>query len=653
MPNISRRDIRPGTDLHAKILNECRRYMKFSERHFQNKRTQWREAEDEMVAYLPETEADAVRRGNRDRGKPSFTTIKVPYTYGVTMSAFAYMASVFLSRTPIFQFDGRHGESQQQCMAMEALVDYQYRGGRMGMNMFSWLYDTAKNGTGVIGNYWMEDIQEVTEIHEVLDPMTGEPTGEEEMVTVPIEGYIGNAAFNVHPRDFLPDPRVPMRDFQKGQYCGTRQRLSWLQVKQRERSGFYMNLDAIDSKIPVRFTDDRGDDSSLERPIEDPIDLDIQFAKEGSDPTHPNIVPIYEIFVQLVPKDWSLGESTYPTKWVFTITADWKTVIGAQPFGAYHCRYPFSVNEIEPDAYTLSNRGLPEINKGVQNSMDWLFNAHMYNVRAALNNLLVVDPAKVNMKDLTDPLPGGLIRLRPGARLTPGEAVQQLNVADVTRTHVSDMNTLVGIGERAHGVSDAMTGTQTKSGRRTATEIRSSNSAGAGRQKVITEYMSVLGFEDFATQIVSNTQQYFDGEMKLRVVGDLASVAGLGFMQVNPQLISGNFDFVPVNGDMPIDRFAQVNLWKEIIQVIMTSPEMMMKYDIGKIFAYVAQLAGIRNIDRFKIEVMAPGQAAAPTDVPMRQVSGDLASGSNPNLLRQIPGVGPIPIGNNDSRLAA
>jgi hypothetical protein len=652
MPNFTRKDIRPGTDLHDMILRECRRYMRFSERQFQTKRKKWMDAENEMVAYVPESEADARRRSNRDRGRPSFTTIKVPYTYGVTMSAFAYLASVFLSRAPIFQFDGRHGESQMQCTAVEALIDYQYRSARMGPAMYSWIYDTAKNGTGIVGNYWMKDIQEVSEIVPIADEITGEIVGEE-MVTTEITGYTGNSAFNVHARDFLPDPRVPIRDFQKGLYCGTRQRLSWLQIKQRERSGFYMNVDKISPKIQQKFSDDRGDDSSVERPTEDPLDLDMGYSDKGSkERPHPDLVPIYEVFVQLCPKDWNLGGSTYPTKWVFTVTADWNVVIGAQPFGAYHCRYPFSVNEMEPDAYALTNRGYPEINQGVQNSMDWLFNSHMYNVRAALNNLMVVDPAKVYLSDLTDPMPGGLIRLRPGARLTPGDAVQQLNVVDATRTHVSDMNTLVGIGERTHGVSDAMTGTQTKTGRRTATEIRSSNTAAAGRQKVTADYMSVLGFEDFAQQLLMNTQQYYDGEMKIRIVGDLAFNAGPKFLQVDPQMIAGFYDFVPIDGTMPLDRMAQVNLWKELLSAIMGDPNIAMQYDIGKIFAYVAQLAGIRNIDRFRIEVMQPGEMPGAGDVPVQNVTPMPAS-RNPNLLRQSPGMGPIPIGNLDGRLAA
>lgn len=649
MPTYTRKDIRPGSDLHSLIVNECRRFAKFSEREFQDKRKKWIDAENEMVAYLPQSSADALRSQNRDRGKPSFTTIKVPYTYGVTMSAFAYMASVFLSRTPIIQFDGRHGESQQQVMAVEALMDYQYRNAYMGPNVYSWLYDTAKNGTGVIGTYWMTDIQEVTELNPVFDDTTGEELGMEQ-VTSTVERYTGNANFNVHMRDFLTDPRFTVRDFQKGQFCGTRQRLSWLQCKQREREGFYMNLDAVDANIRPKFQDDRSDDSSVQRPDEDGIDLDLDYAK--ADPRSkrtPSIVPIYEMFVTLIPKDWGLGGSTYPTKWVFTVTADWKTVIGAQPFGAMHCQYPFAVSEIEPDAYALSNRGYPEINRGVQNTMDWLFNAHMYNVRSALNNFLVVDPSKVVMKDITDPLPGGLIRLRAGARLTPGDAVQQLAIADVTRTHVTDMNTMVGIGERAHGISDAMTGTQTKTGRRTATEIRSSNTAGASRQKVTTEYMSSLGFEPYTVQMLSNTQQYYDTSMKLRVVGDLAAQAGQKFIMVDPASISGNFDFVPVDGTMPLDRMAQVNLWKEILQAMMTSPELMQRYDIGMIFSYIAQLAGIRNIDRFKIQVMQPGQTASPTDVPL----GNAMREANPNLLRQVPGMGPMPIGNSDGRLAA
>jgi hypothetical protein len=34
-----------------------------------------------------------------------------------------------------------------------------------------------------------------------------------------LKGYMGNKLFNVRPYDFYPDPRVPIWQFQEGEFC--------------------------------------------------------------------------------------------------------------------------------------------------------------------------------------------------------------------------------------------------------------------------------------------------------------------------------------------------------------------------------------------------------------------------------------------------
>ena len=132
-----------------------------------------------------------------------------------------------------------------------------------------------------------------------------------------------------------------------------------------------------------------------------------------------------------------------------------------------------------------------------------------------------------------------------------------------------------------------------------------------------------------------STQQLYAIERKYRIVGDMAQW-GEKYLNVNPTDIQGFFDFVPVDGTMPIDRFAQANLWQQMLGSISKIPQIMATYDIPKIFGFVAQLSGIKNINSFRVQIVPDGQmqqqAAAGNAVPIR---------ANPNEPGQIPNVGP------------
>jgi hypothetical protein len=219
--------------------------------------------------------------------------------------------------------------------------------------------------------------------------------------------------------------------------------------------------------------------------------------------------------IELIPKEWQLGGSDWPEKWVFTCTQDFATLIGAEPHGAFHAKFPYQVLPLEPEGYGLTTRGLPEILTPVQNTVDWLINSHFYNVRAVLNNRYVVDPSRVVMKDVLDPLPGGIIRLKPEAYGQPTrDVVSQLPTADITQGHMADLPAIIGIGERTVGVNDQVMGMlESGSNRKTATEVRTSTSFSINRLKTIAEFASASAFEPASQMLVQNSQQYYDMEL--------------------------------------------------------------------------------------------------------------------------------------------
>jgi hypothetical protein len=331
------------------------------------------------------------------------------------------------------------------------------------------------------------------------------------------------------------------------------------------------------------------------------------------------VIHCYEIFIRLIPADWELGTGKKSEKWVFVLAED-AVIIKAQPLGYYHDKYPFEIVEQEIDGHAAFARSMLETTKPLNDTLTWLVNTHFFNVRKSLNDQFIVDPSRVVMKDLTDPNPGRLIRLKPGAYGTDiRAAVMQLPVQDITRANLTDAQLVQDMIQRVTGVNDSLMG-MVNSGRKTATEVRSSTTFGINRLKTVTEYMSALGMAPWTQQIIQTTQQLYDQDRKYKIVGDLAQF-GDKYMNVTPEQISGFFDYTPVDGTLPVDRFAQVNLWQTLMGQAAKVPQIMAQYDFAKIFAFVAQLAGLKNINQFKIQVVPDAamqqQAQMGNSVPM------------------------------------
>src|SRR5262245_40438476 len=386
-----------------------------------------------------------------------------------------------------------------------------------------------------------------------------------------------------------------------------------------------MNVDSMKGAVKdfAGMSAGTGQESSsqLERP-----EQNITFP-EDDDVQHPATVPVYEGCVSIIPKEWGLGESEFPEKWMFTITGDLSLLIGCQPHGAMHGRFPYGVLEQEVEAYGTWNRGLPEILEPVQNTMDWLINQHFYNVRASMNNQFIIDPSKIVTKDAETAGPGFIWRLKPEAY---GQDIKtffyQVQVQDMTRGHVNDMATMLGVGERITGINDQIMGVLQSGGRKTATEVRSATGFGVNRLNSLAEYISSCGFSMHSQRLEQMTQQYMDASQKFRIAGSLVQDAGpqaaTAFMEVDPSAIQGFYNFVPVDGTLPVDRLAMANLWKDLLLQMRTVPGLIEQFDLSRIFSYVATLAGIRNLNQFRIQLGSPQslmqQASAGNIVPIR-----------------------------------
>jgi hypothetical protein len=417
----------------------------------------------------------------------------------------------------------------------------------------------------------------------------------------------------------------------RGEFVFWRSFENKMSMRLGEGSGMYKWTTAIPDHIPQSRTNSRDSSDRSVRAMGQGI------AGTNSRDTEQvgSMVQVDEGTCVIIPSDFGLSESSEPEKWLFTI-ANKGQIIRAEPLEADHDMHPVAV--IEPNAMgnSFGSLSTADIVGPIQDHISWLLNSHMRNVRGAINNRVVVNPHYIEMKDLKanpDEEDGAwLIRMKQSAfGLKPQDGLYQFQVADVTSSHIRDMETMIRIGLMFVGANENLMGLQDARGRKTATEVRTAGEAGASRLAAKARIIGAQGISDMALMMGMNLQQKMDVDFYNRMIGEKALAGPLA-----PTGITGDFYYPMNDGTLPLDRAALLSVWQQIMMGVAKDQELRRDYSLGKIFAFVADLGGARNIDQFKNQPAAqPGGMPSAQVVPMpdRQVAQQVDAGQ----LRPLP----------------
>jgi hypothetical protein len=349
--------------------------------------------------------------------------------------------------------------------------------------------------------------------------------------------FEGNEVWNIDPFRFFPDPRVPMEEVnEKGEFVFWRTFEGKFSLDKAQSAGLLKYVDLV----PTRAGVDRESQSMRQ-------------ALAGGDES-PGRALIYEGetkqsvqldqgSVEIIPSQWGLGAGDRYEKWLFTI-ANSGAIVQAEPLDMDHGRHPVIVGEPYSNGYGFGNPGISDYLSPMQDTMSWLINSHMFNVRAVLNNTLVVNPQMVDMTDLAKPGPGRIIKLKPASfGQDPKNAVYQLAVQDITRSHIPDMATIQRLGDAISSVNDNLRGIQDSGGRKTATEVRTAGEAGASRLAAHARMVSAQSMVAHAEMMAINYQQNMSMPVFIEIVGPDQAKNNL---QIAPEGIAGDF-YYPVS----------------------------------------------------------------------------------------------------------
>lgn len=597
--------LKPGSELHGKVLKHVQDRLRMSERAMAKFYDRWRVNEKKVQAYIDLPDFEQQLKELTNSGKPANpVSITVPYAFATIWTVVTYLIHTYCGRKPMFPVGSHQAEAVDAAQMMETVLQYNAEHIRLIRTFFQWFLDGEVYGCGVVRTLWEQ---------------------EEKMRTVWVEGspggavtpglpakkmrtrqkrvvFEGNNVMSVDPFMFFPDPRVPMVECnRRGEFVFWRTFEGKHTLKQAEAAGLLKWVDSA-PQIKSSGTGESGGTSSRS--------LRSQGEPSPGDPGRREYesMPFYQVdqgTVWIVPSELELGETDEQELWVFTILNGGQ-LAQAEPLDLDHGMHPVSVIEPYSFGYGFGQMGLADMLGPMQDLISWFVNSHIHNVRSVLNNQLVVDPSMIEMQDVKNPEPGKIIRLKRSAfGQDVRGAINQLEVRDITRSHVSDMHEVVRLGDSMAAVNDNLRGIVQSGGRKTATEVRTSGEAGASRLAAHARLVSAQGIVDLTEQMSLNIQQNLSMSFYLKIVGQEGMEKPI---QIGPEMLVGDFYYPVSDGSLPIDKVALLDIWKEILFGVAGDPVLRGNYDLVRMFEWVAELGGARNISQFKLD---PGSQEA------------------------------------------
>jgi hypothetical protein len=121
--------------------------------------------------------------------------------------------------------------------------------------------------------------------------------------------------------------------------------------------------------------------------------------------------------------------------------------------------------------------------------------------------------------------------------------------------------------------------------------------------------------QDVGTQFAVHAQQYMTQDAYIAVVGRYAeqlvkNFGGKTRGRVSPSDLAINYDLITRDGSIPGGNFSQS--WIELFKTIGTTPELMQQFDVTRIFTYIAQQLGAKNVEDFRRNVGQIGMQSMP-----------------------------------------
>jgi len=613
--------IMTNPEFERMLIERLKRRRDYAVRNIEHRYPEWDRVREHMNMYVNLNRK--ARKGDKTvdtsaAEMPFQRSVVVPATYATLHVLLAQILSIYSARKPMFQVSGVAPEDKLRAKVMEVLLDYDAKQTQSYSVLYSMFFDALQCGMGVVydaweieeGNTWQHVPLEVPGVPpEVLRAYLGP------MAFTPVKEWGVKREYNrwrtIDPYRVRKDPRVPLARLQEGEFFGHQFDSSYNYFAKRQMpNGPYFNVEALqDIKVEnTKHTEYKGNDGINEtQQMETGHRMNEKYGDFYTSET---------MVVELIPYDWELSPSTNPEKYLFTWVED-KKIVRAHDLKNWHQEFPYSGVETDPDFHSSSSPGQGELIEGLQRVINWLYNSHVENITAVLNNRWVYSPRFVNEFDLDYGGPGENVRLSNEAveMMLSGEVQDvrqflfQMPLQDVTgASFMPAMEKTYSFLQLLTGANDPLSGIPTPT-ERSATEISTITAKATDRIAIMTKLMDEIGVQPLLGRAVSNRQQFTRMERYYRIAGDFAQKLGIDSIYATLDMIQGDFDYEPITGIMPEDPGRSAAAWANLMGAAGQIPQLQQPgpdgkmLDFRKVFKTIAEKQGVTDIENFFMDV--------------------------------------------------
>ena len=558
-------------DTEQKLVSYVKSCFELSHSRISKRYDHWLEADRAHDVYVPPDTTEF-------REKAVITD-----TRAIADTVLTYMMAALAGRNPMFQLEGLNRQSRKNSLILERVLHQHMRRSAGEAKIAQHLLDCIRYGFAPTKVNW-------------------------------INGQNQNSIINFDPRRTFPDPRTNWGDWDNMQFIGF---TDFVTINNLIRTKLYKRL-SIDTEIRDQYRNNtitRNGWQAHRFNAEESRGLSI-------DPTEPHganttfqlrsASTVDELWVNFA--GFEIGVPQIETLWMLITVLDEKHIIRAQvnPYGQH---FPVSIGGLYQDAHKTYSQSLYDITLPLHDIATWLLRSRIDNVQAALNNLIFVDPTQVNVVDLIDRNPWGVVRTLPGAQ--PGQGYHVASVPDVTKGHWDDIMALSTMKQRTSAASDAQQGMPTPDVR-TATEIQRLSQLGSQRLGVLSRIISATSIRPMVRMMVGNLQDAigFEGSIKIdpyNLPGQLANMVHEDYVDFNSEVdLQGQIDYLVVDGTLPLEPTRNTETWINMLQV-MNQTGLNMEYNTGKIAEEGIRSMGITDLDQFRISQEQRQQGLTPS----------------------------------------
>lgn len=501
-------------------------------------------------------------------------------TRAIADTVLTYMMSALAGRNPMFQLEALNRDSRTSSAILERLLHQHMRRTGGEARIAQCLLDSIRYGFAPTKVIW--DAKKNT-----------------------------NQIINFDPRRAFPDPRVNWGDWDNMQFITF---VDYTSTNSLIASGNYPKL----SKYPALRTAKILSSSAYGWNAHD------FFKEEGkgfnidpSDPTDTSYQSNSSNFrlqrARVTDETWvrlngyEINCPQIDQIWMVITVLDESVVIRCQ-LNPYGKQFPVVIGGLYHDRHKTYSQSLYDLMLPLHEISTWMLRSRIDNVQTALNNLMFVDPTQVNIADLIDRNPWGIVRTMPGVK--PGEGLYVASIPDVTANHWRDIGALNELKQRVSAASDAQQGMPTADGIRSATEIQRLTQLGSQRLGVLSRIISATTMRPMVHMMVSNLQDAISMNGSIRspegtTPGLLAPMVNNGYIDFSIHDIQGDIEYLVVDGTLPVEPTRSPETWMQILQVVQ-STGLNMEYNAGRIAEEAIKSMGIPDVEQFKI---SPEQA--------------------------------------------